>query len=137
MNILKHFKERMIYGVCDVDMIYRFYFKWLLGKLHELFVWENLPKTIDEDFLNNSLFLTGNVLFTDKLKNTLMCYQGNLGGEPDAYYHSTLYTVANPVMGSANVKIENDAEGVVMYNSREDKDYNFLHHSSGLFMLLD
>lgn len=133
---MKQFKERIHFGVCDVDRAYNFYFKWLLGKLHELFVWKNLPDTIDEDFLNNQLFLCGRVCFTDKLKNTLMCYYGNPGGEPDAYYHSTLFTVANPIMGSSNIRIEDDKEGVMMYNSREDKDYQFLPPSSGLFGLV-
>ena len=50
------FKQRIQYGVCDVDMMYRFYFKYLLGKLHEIFKWNNLPDTIDETFLNNCLF---------------------------------------------------------------------------------
>ena len=123
-------------GICDVDRMYEFYFKWLLGKLQELFVWENLPSTIDETFLNNQLFLTGRVCFTDKLKNTLMCYYGNPGGEPDAYYCPTLFTIANPIMGSANVVISNDKEGVMMYNSKEDKVYQFLPQSSGLFGLI-
>ena len=122
--------------ICDVNKAYRFYFKWLLGKLHELFKWENMPDTIDIDFLNNCLFLDGHVLFTDKLDKKLRCFYGEIGGEPNIYYMPTLYTVSNPVVGSANVNIDNDKEGVVMFNSREDKIYNFLPRGSGLFPLI-
>lgn len=122
--------------ICDVNKAYRFYFKWLLGKLHELFKWENMPDTIDIDFLNNCLFLDGHVLFTDKLDKKLRCFFGEIGGEPNIYYMPTLYTVANPVVGSANVNIDNDKEGVVMFNSREDKIYNFMPRGSGLYPLI-
>ena len=122
--------------ICDVNRAYRFYFKWLLGKLHELFKWENVPDTIDIDFVNNSLFLSGHVLFTDKLQNTLRCYYGEIGGEPNVYYMPTIYTVSNPVAGAANIKIDNDEEGVVMFNSREDKVYNFIPQGCGLYPLI-
>lgn len=132
---MKYVKE-VLPEICDVTRAYQFYFKYLLGKLNELFVWKNLPDTIDETFLNNTLYLSGRVCFTDKLKNTLMCYYGNPGGEPDAYYVPTLFTIANPVMGSANVVTANDKEGVLMFNSKEDKVYQFLSNSEGLFPLI-
>lgn len=130
MDILNSTK----YGVCDVDAAYRFYFKYLLGKLDKLFEWKNLPETIDKKFLNLSLFLNGNVAWTKNLDNKLRIFTGNIGGDPDIYYSPTIFTVANPVAGSANLKIDKDC--IVMYNTSNDKYYNFLPKVSGLFQLI-
>lgn len=130
------FKSRMKFGICDVDREYRFYFKWLLNKLNQIFKWNNLPETVDETFLNNMLFLNGNVCWTDKLKGQLTVYYGNPGGEPDRYYMPTLFTIANPVMGSASVRIENDAEGIMMFNSKGDKFFTYMPSTGGLFELI-
>ena len=51
--------KRFNYGICDVAENYNFYFQYLLSKLHSMFVWHNLPETIDVDSLNNQLFLNG------------------------------------------------------------------------------
>lgn len=130
------FKTRIKAGICDVDREYQFYFKWLLNKLNQIFRWNNLPETVDETFLNNMLFLNGNVCWTDKLKDQLTVYYGNPGGNPDRYYMPTLFTIANPIMGSSNVIIENDAEGIMMFNSKGDKFFTYMPSTGGLFELI-
>ena len=130
------FKTRIKAGICDVDREYQFYFKWLLNKLNQIFKWNNLPETVDETFLNNMLFLNGNVCWTDKLKGQLTVYYGNPGGEPDRYYMPTLFTIANPVMGSTNVRIENDTEGIMMFNSKGDKFFTYMPSTGGLYELI-
>lgn len=130
------FKTRIKAGICDVDREYQFYFKWLLNKLNQIFKWNNLPETVDETFLNNMLFLNGNVCWTDKLKDQLTVYYGNPGGNPDRYYMPTLFTIANPIMGSSNIIIENDAEGIMMFNSKGDKFFTYMPSSGGLFELI-
>jgi len=122
------------FGVCDVEEAYRFYFKYLLGKLDKIFKWENLPETVDEKYLNLGLFLNGNVAWSTKLDNKVRIYTGNIGGEPNIYYSPTIYTVANPIVGSANLKIDEDC--IVMYNTSNDKYYNFLPKVAGLFQLI-
>lgn len=133
---MKYFKQKVTYGICDVDAAYQFYFKYLLGKLHEIFKWENLPDTIDEVFLNNVLFLSGRCCFTDKLDSSLRCYFGEIGGAPNIYYMPTQFIISNPVAGSEDIKIDMEKEGVVMYNSKEDKVYNFMPSGGGLFPLI-
>lgn len=130
------FKTRIKAGICDVDREYQFYFKWLLNKLNQIFKWNNLPETVDETFLNNMLFLNGNVCWTDKLKDQLTVYYGNPGGNPDRYYMPTLFTIANPIMGSSNIIIENDSEGIMMFNSKGDKFFTYMPSSGGLFELI-
>lgn len=121
-------QDRFKFGICNAQENYDFYFKWLLGKLHNVFVWENLPETVDETFLNNELFLSGMVCWTE-FNGKLYALNGGYGGEPNEYYRPTKFVIANPVLGSKQVKIGED--GVVMFNSDVDKDFG-----QGLFQLI-
>lgn len=121
-------QDRFKFGICNAQENYDFYFKWLLGKLHNVFVWENLPETVDETFLNNELFLSGMVCWTE-FNGKLYALNGGYGGEPNEYYRPTRFVIANPVLGSKQVKIGED--GVVMFNSDVDKDFG-----QGLFQLI-
>lgn len=127
-------EENFKFGVCDVDAAYKFYFQWLLGKLHKIFKWKNLPETIDETYLNDQLFLNGFVCFTTNLDGKLRVFTGGLGGEPNVYYKPTVFTVSNPVVGSDT--LENDKDCVMMFNTKNDAVYNYLPFTHGLFGLL-
>lgn len=119
MAIDRYHKDKFKYGVCDVEQNYNFYFNWLLGKLHEIFVWENLPQGVDETFMNQELFLNGYCCFFAQDGNIYGLNAG-LGGAPNEYYEPTEAIIANPVLGSKNLKI--DDECVIMWNTKEDKD---------------
>lgn len=119
MAIDRWTKDRFKYGICDVEQNYRFYFNWLLSKLHEIFVWENLPQGVDEEFLNQELFINGYCVFFAQDGNIYGLNAG-LGGAPNEYYEPTEAIIANPVLGSRNLKI--DDECVVMWNTKADKD---------------
>lgn len=123
-------KHRFTYGVCNVNMMYDHYFKYLLGKCHQLFQWTGLPETIDEAYLNNTLFIDGDICFTE-FNGDLYALEGHQGGEIDCYHYGKHYTIANPVLGSKDVVIGSD--GVVMYNSDVDKA-RFL--GGGLYSLI-
>ena len=92
------------HGVCDVEKIFRYYFKSLTNKVCNLIRFEDLPDHIDEEFLKEQLVLTGRICFKD-INGHLYALNGNVGGEPDCYYHSTQYIIANPVLGSHTVTI--------------------------------
>lgn len=91
-------------GVCDVQKNFRTYFDILCNKCSNLFKWEGLPDTVDERFLMEQLILNGKVCFT-KIDNKLYALNGNVGGEPNAYYQPSMWIVANPVLGSKQVRI--------------------------------
>ena len=91
-------------GVCDVQKNFRTYFDILCNKCSNLFKWEGLPDTVDERFLMEQLILNGKVCFT-KIDNKLYALNGNVGGEPNAYYQPSIWIVANPVLGSKQVRI--------------------------------
>lgn len=118
--ILKlHWKERYGKGgVCDFKQNYDFYFKWLLNKTAACFYITGLPDTINETYLKTNLLLDGNIGITDFDGKIYACI-GSQGGPPDEYYKGTVYTIANPVLGSKMAKIGTDC--IVVYNNELDQ----------------
>lgn len=114
-----HWKERYSKGgVCDFRQNYDFYFKWLLNKTASCFYITGLPETINETYLKTNLLLDGNIAIT-KFNDKLYACNGSLGGPPNEYYVGTIYTIANPVLGSKMMKIGED--GIVIYNNKLDE----------------
>lgn len=93
-------------GVSNVQENFELYFKLLTNKALNLFKWENLPSTVNERFLMTQLMLTGTVCWTS-INGNIYALNGNVGGEPNCYYEPTEFIVANPVLGSKNVKVRN------------------------------
>ena len=120
-------------GICDFKQNYDFYFKWLLNKTASCFYITGLPDTIDETYLKTNLLLDGNICITDFADKLYACI-GTQGGPPDEYYKGTIYTIANPVLGSKQVKIGDD--GIVIYNTKLDK-YTGDCWISGLYELIN
>ena len=107
-----------ILGKNNRDIIFDYFFKSLLSKCGALFEWQNLPKTVDEAFLNSCLFLKGYTAFFEKdgkIYNNI----GGLGGKPNENYYSTVFILANPILGNAEFEIGKTCE--VMYNTVSDK----------------
>lgn len=114
-----HWKERYAKGgVCDFRQNYDFHFKWLLNKTAQCFYIKGLPDTINETYLKTNLLLDGNICITDFNDKLYACI-GSVGGPPNEYYVGTVYTIANPVLGSKMVNIDKD--GVVIYNNAIDE----------------
>ena len=114
-----HWKERYAKGgVCDFKQNYDFYFKWLLNKTAQCFYITGLPDTINETYLKTNLLLDGNICITDFNDKLYACI-GSVAGPPNEYYVGTVYTIANPVLGSKMVNIDKD--GVVIYNNAIDE----------------
>ena len=87
---------------------------YMLNRLMSMFKYDGLPETIPKKFLDYFLFVNGHAFCTD-VKDDLYVFVGGLGGEPDAYYRPTIYTVANPALNlSKNYKI--DDEGILLRN---------------------
>lgn len=129
-----HWKERYAKGgVCDFKTNYDFFFKWLLNKVASCFYIKNLDETVDEWYLKTNLLLDGDICITDFNDKLYACI-GARGGSPDEYYVPTIFTVANPVLGSKQVEIGKN--GVVIYNTATDKFYadNF---TGGLYELIN
>lgn len=126
----KWLSTRFKFGICDVEQNYRFYFKWLLSKMENVFVLKNVPRTIDISYLKEHLLLDGEICIT-KFGDELYAAIGSRGGAPNEYYRPTEFIIANPVLGSKVVNIGTD--GVVIYNTPTDREYMF---GGGLFQLI-
>ena len=119
-------------GVCDFQENYDFFFKWLLNKVASCFYLKGLPETVDEWYTKTNLILDGNICITD-FDEKLYSVVGARGGMPDEYYVPTIFTVANPVLGSKQVEI--GKTGVVIYNTATDKFYGDCF-ACGLYTLI-
>lgn len=110
-------------GVCDFRANYDFYFKWLTNKVMSCFIIKDndkseKTKTINWDYFKLNCILDGAICITDFNGKLYACI-GNRGGEPDEYYVPTIFTIANPILGSKQVKI--GETGVVIYNTKVDQ----------------
>ena len=65
-----------------------------------------------------NLILDGQICITDFNSKLYACI-GNRGGEPDEYYVPKRFLIANPILGSKDVRIGED--GVVIYNTKIDE----------------
>lgn len=114
-------------GITNVQHNFNQYFDMLTNKACNLFVWEGLPETVDVRALNLGLILNGKVCFT-KFEDKLYALTGNIGGEPNAYYEPQSFIIANPVLGSKQVKIRQKdgsdsiegLDGILMTNTDVD-----------------
>lgn len=114
-----HWKERFgREGICNFRENYDFYWKWLLSKTASCFYIKNLPETVDEFYVKSSLLVDGDICFTDFDSGKLYAVNGAPGGKPDEYHRPSVYTVANPVLGSRVVY--DGIDGVIVYNTPLD-----------------
>ena len=128
-------------GVCDVERNFKTYFGLLVNKVASMFIWQNLPETIDERFLEFNLLLSGRVCWF-KSEDKLYALNGSIGGEPDCYYQPSRFIIANPQLGSFDLKIRNlkgekdisKLDGILMANS--DVDYENENMKGGLYSLI-
>ena len=98
----------------DKDRYVKSHISYMLSRTNAMFHYNNLPDTIPEKMLELYLQTYGSCVIT-KVNEELYAFVGGLGGEPDAYYRPTLYTVSNPALNfSKNIKI--GKEGVFCLN---------------------
>lgn len=118
-------------GICDFQMNYQFYFKWLLNKVMQLVNIKGADETkINTNYFKSQLILDGSICVTDyeagiNHEAGIYAISGNLGGEPDEYYIPTVYVCANPILGSKQVYRKdwngNKKNGVVIFNTDVDE----------------
>ena len=109
-------------GVCDFRKNFDFYFKWLTNKVMSCFIITDQDpgertSSINWDYFKMNLILDGQICITDFNDKLYACI-GNRGGTPNEYYVPTRYIIANPVLGSKEVKI--GETGIVIYNTKID-----------------
>lgn len=82
--------------------------RYMLNRTQALFKYNRLPDTMQQRELELILQINGNAAIAD-VGGDLYALSGGAGGEPDAYYRPTIYTVANPALKlSKSYKINED-----------------------------
>lgn len=75
--------------------LFEYYCKYMFTRTQSMFVYDGLPDTIPSKWLEKYLQRNGSCGII-KHNGDLYAVIGNAGGEYDAYYQPTIYTVANP-----------------------------------------
>ena len=83
--------------VTDKRLSVNSYKAYMINRLHQMFLYKNLPKTIPQYILEQMLMLNGSAYIT-KVDGKLYAFTGTFGGEPDVYYRPTKYIIANPAL---------------------------------------
>lgn len=112
------------------DIITRQYVRYMFNRTNNIFHYEGLPKTIPARNLELYLQMNGLVGIA-KVNEKLYALIGGFGGEPNAYYEPTVYTVANPYL-KFDKMLKNEKDCVVIYNDSTRfglRDLNILYAS--------
>lgn len=110
--------------------------KKLVNTASSVFTWENLPESIDENYLTTELIFNG-IIGIINTPDGLRAVRGNWGGKPNEYYKPTEFIYANPVLGSGNPEIGKDVAVVFLTtaDNTESDSENVAH--DGLKNLID
>lgn len=117
------------------DAVYKGYFMELLDKIIPMFSFTGLPETVNERYFKAALILTGNCALW-KTKGNWYAVKGTRGAQPNEYYIGTEYIIANPILGSANVKWTDKDIQVFYWNSLDELFANTMENS-GFYFLID
>lgn len=103
------------------NMLFNRFKKKLINTASSVFTWENLPDTIDENFLTTELIFNG-IIGIINTPDGVRAVRGNWGGEPNEYYKPTQFIYTNPILGSGNPVIGKDI--AVMFLTTADNLQN-------------
>lgn len=101
------------YEFSDKEQAKRSYQMYMLDRIQQMFVYDNLPETISKRAMEFYLLTNGHCAIIDH-DGLYACF-GNFGGEPDPYYIPTKYVIANPYLNVFNT-FTRDVDCVVIKN---------------------
>lgn len=104
----------------------------LLNTASSIFVWENLPTSIDENYLTTELIESGKIGIINT-NNGLVAVRGKWGGGLNEYLKPKQFIYNNPVVGSGNPKIGKDIAVIFLTTV----DTMNVEVDGGLSMLID
>lgn len=80
----------------DKGMLLSSYIRYFLARLQSMFIYEGLPDTIPQKWLENYLLVNGAVVWIETPEDGLIVTRPAIGGTPDLYYIPTEVIVSNP-----------------------------------------
>ena len=104
-------------GKPDKGMLLSSYIRYFLARLQSMFIYEGLPDTIPQKWLENYLLVNGSCVWVKNGEDLVVTCAG-IGGKPDVYYIPTECIVANPYMNQTdgNRTYTRDVDCVLMVN---------------------
>lgn len=104
-------------GKPDKGMLLSSYIRYFLARLQSMFIYEGLPDTIPQKWLENYLLVNGSCVWV-KNGEDLVVTRAGIGGKPDVYYIPTECIVSNPYMNQTdgNRTYTRDVDCVLMVN---------------------
>ena len=100
----------------ESEWFYKTYKGYMYARLQQMFSYKNLPDTIPSEMFEYYLLSDG-LCFVMEHEGNLYAFQGGLGGEPDAYYRPTKFTVANPALKMSKV-CDIKTDGILCKNDK-------------------
>lgn len=111
----------------DSDIFFNDYLQELSNKVTSMFVFSNLPDSVDENFFKLNLVLTGQcALYKSKdwittkgienWRDKWVAIRGERSGEPNVYYIPRGYVIANPTLNGETISdVQTDPNITIFY----------------------
>ena len=121
------------YDVADVLTGINYWFNKLLNIMLQMFEYKNLPSSISKRDIEIPLLTEGYVGIFNSRKYGLVASLIEPYGQ-DKYYNPTMYTYAQPEIGSGNIKIGID--GIIIYNSELQHNAYMMNTDGGCYTFI-
>ena len=103
-------------GKPDKPLLLSSYVRYYLARLQSMFIYDGLPDSIPQKWLENLLLVNGSCVWI-KNGDDLIVTHASIGGEPDVYYIPTKCNVVNPyVKEGVDRTYTRDVDCVLMVN---------------------
>lgn len=100
----------------DKGMLLSSYIRYFLARLQSMFIYEGLPDSIPQKWLENYLLVNGSCVWIETDKGLIVTRAG-IGGQPDEYYIPTECIVTNPYIDEKyNRTYIRDKDCILMVN---------------------
>ena len=104
-------------GKPDKGMLLSSYIRYFLARLQSMFIYEGLPDSVPQKWLENYLLVNGSCVWINTEDKGLIVVRAGIGGKPDEYYIPTECIVANPYISDKDNKTyKRDVDCVLMVN---------------------
>ena len=101
-----------IFKATSVEMLYKHFFRTLYNNASKLLIINGLPEKVNPDFVMSQLLLVGRIA-AFKNDGDVTMLNCSVGGEVNEYYVPQRVLIANPIIGSKDLK--RDEEAVVIH----------------------
>ena len=105
-------------GKPDKGMLLSSYIRYFLARLQSMFIYDGLPDTIPQKWLENYLLVNGSCVWIETPEDGLIVTRAGIGAKPDVYYIPTECIVSNPYIKGIDTSrtYTRDVDCVLMVN---------------------